>query len=77
MDLIEAYDEYEGKLTDFSFDLVQDRNQSILIVTHVFNMFAKVKSDLLTWKEVRAYLYMHTRNLSIDYLKSLKDEKCN
>lgn len=69
------FDEFYPPVHYFAARLIDNDTEAQDIVIGVFNRFWKVKNNFSSKLDVRAFLYVATRNACLDYLRYLQRQK--
>lgn len=71
----QVFDEYYPQVHFFAARLINNDTEAQDIVIGVFNRFWKVKENFSTGNDIRAFLYVATRNACLDFLRYQQRQK--
>jgi RNA polymerase sigma-70 factor (family 1) len=71
----QVFDEFYPQVHYFASRLINNDTEAQDIVIGVFNRFWKVKENFSTGNDIRAFLYVATRNACLDFLRYQQRQK--
>jgi DNA-directed RNA polymerase specialized sigma24 family protein len=74
MPTIDTHSVLREKLAAYSFDIIFNKSKALEIVKESLHKLEKCRDRFQTDEQRERYLYLSTRNASIDYLRSLRNK---